>query len=570
MGTFLKTQNVFSGGEVDPEFYAVNNISGVSELENMDVLPSGGIKRRSGLKKIKTVIQGAILVPFVISESEKYLLVFYDSSIDVIQNDVKILTIVAPWRTNDLNELQYAQRFNDIFFVHPKYAPRILSKTVSGFKLSLFKFDMNTDLSLNMPFMRFEDTKDIAITISNSSIDNNHAVFTTSADLWDNTWVGVRLLVNDKQWVVESVQTARVATVYTNGSFTLPGSPLSEWYEASFGDRRGWPQSVSFHQNRLVFGGTPSVPNNIWMSKVGVYNNFDVGTGLEDEAIYTSLLSAQHHRIVTLVSSYALQILTSVGEWAISNSPLTPSNLDIKQHTSIGCVTTRFLPPQQIDGSTVFVSASGKDIRELDLDTLNEKYNATDLCAASKHLMNTPISLAYNQRNHQLFVVMDDGYMAVFNKYINTDISAWAKYTTDGKFKYVSVIDNQTYVIVKRGNTEYLEKFDSSCMNDSGEYSFSYKISALPMIVNGHAPKKIHIRKISLRVMDTKTLFVNGCRMEIPNYAYDSNSNGYTGDLTMNMLGTEFDTMKPLWSISSDEQLPATILSVTTEGQYLI
>ena len=570
MGNFLKTQYAFSSGEIAPEFYATNNVFGVSMLENMDVLQSGGLKRRPGLKKIKNVASNSILVPFVISESEKYLLVIYESTIDVFQNDVKIKTLLSPWHASELKNLQYAQRFNEIYFVHPNHNPQIFSKTVSGFHITDFNFYMNTDVSINIPFMRFEDTANISISITYSDIDNNHAVFTASADMWDNTWVGTRLLVNNKQWVIESVQSARVATVYTNGGFTLPNAPISDWYEAVFGNKRGWPVSVSFHQNRLVFGGTPSIPNNIWMSKVGEYNNFDVGTGLEDEAIFATLLSAQHHQICTIVSSYALQILTSVGEWAISNSPLTPSNVDIKQHTSVGCITTGFLPPQQIDGSTVFVSASGKDIRELDLDTLNEKYNSVDLITFSKHLMNDPVSIAYNSATHQLFVVMSDGMMAVFNKYANTEIAAWARYTTDGQFKYVSVMNNETYVVVKRKNTNYLEKFDNSCLMDAGQYGFSYRVSALPMIVNGHAPKKIRLRKISLRVMNTKTLFVNDYRMEIPNYAYNEGSQGYTGDLSMNLLGIQRETIEPIWSISSSEQLPVTILSVTTEGKYLI
>lgn len=569
MGNFLKTQYAFSSGEIAPEFYATNNMFGVSLLENMDVLQSGGLKRRPGLKKIKSVASNSILVPFVISESEKYLLAIYQNTIDVFQNDVKIKTLFAPWMASELKNLQYAQRFNKIYFVHPNHKPQIFSKTSSDFNITDFNFYMNADLSINIPFIRFEDTRNIDITITNGD-DNNHATFTASCDMWDNTWIGTRLYANNKQWLVESVQSARVAIVHTNGNFTLPNDPVSDWYEAAFGNRRGWPVSVSFHQNRLVFGGTPSVPNNIWMSKVGEYNNFDVGTGLEDEAIFATLLSAQHHQICTIVSSYALQILTSVGEWAISNSPLTPSNVDIKQHTSVGCITTGFLPPQQIDGSTVFVSASGKDIRELDLDTLNDKYNSVDLCAFSKHLMNNPVSMAYNSGTHQLFVVMDNGTMAVFNKYANTEIAAWARYTTDGQFKYVSVMNNETYVVVKRKNTNYLEKFDNSCLMDAGQYGFSYRVSALPMIVNGHAPKKIRLRKISLRVMNTKTLFVNDYRMEIPNYVYNEGSQGYTGDLSMNLLGVQCETMEPLWSISSSEQLPVTILSVTTEGKYLI
>ena len=109
MGKFLKTQYAFSSGEIAPEFYATNNVFGLSVLENMDVLQSGGLKRRAGLKKIKNVASNSILVPFVISESEKYLLVICESSIDVFQNDVKITTLLAPWHASELKNLQMSK-----------------------------------------------------------------------------------------------------------------------------------------------------------------------------------------------------------------------------------------------------------------------------------------------------------------------------------------------------------------------------------------------------------------------------------------------------------------------------
>ena len=570
MGNFLKTQNTFSFGEIAPEFYAINNINGLSCLENMDILPSGGLKRRAGLKQISLIPDDAILVPFKISETEKYLLVMYGRIIDVYENDIKIDSLFAPWDNINLKKLQFAQRFNKIFFVHPDFCPQIFTKDTNGFSIKYFSFHLNTDLSANIPFMRFDDMDGVAITISSSSIDNNHATFTADKDIWANDWVNERILINNKQWIVESVQSARIATVYTNGDFSFPGHALDDWYVAVFSNKRGWPMSVSFHQNRLVFGGTKSVPNNIWMSKVGDYNNFDIGTGLDDDAIFTTLLSSQHHQISTIVSSDNLQILTSVGEWAISNSPLTPSNVNIKQHTSVGSPTNVYLPPQQIEGATVFVSQSGKDVRELDLDDLSQHYNANDLCSYSKHLMNNPISIAFNQATHQLFVVMEDGYMAVLNKHPNTEINAWGKYTTDGDFKYVCVANNDTYTVVKRKNKFYLEKFDDTCLIDSESYKFSYKISAFPLIANNHSPKKIRARKISVRVIDTKTVFINNYRVEIPNYVYEAGNPGYCGDLSINLLGSQINTMEPLWTISSEEQLNATILSVTVDGWYLI
>ena len=568
MGNFLKTQNNFSCGEISPDFYATNNGKGLSKLENMDVLESGGLTRRPGLKKINDVVNGAIIVPFLISESEKYLLVIYNITIEVYHNDEKIATIPAPWHSDDLNKLQYAQRFDQMFFVHPDYSPRILTRKDGVFSVNNFVFDETEIGELKVPFTRFDNTKDISIAISSSDIDYNHVTFTTNVDFWTDDCFGMRLNAAGKQWVVTEVKNARVAIAHTNGEFSYPQNPVTDWTESVFSDKRGWPVSVSFHQNRLIFAGTKSMPNCLWMSKVGDYHNFDAGTGLDDEAIYVTLLSAQHHQICTVVSADKLQILTSVGEWAISNSPLTPSNINVVQHTSVGSVTTRYLPPQQIEGRTVFIAESGKDIRELDLDVLAESYNATDLCVFAKHLMNNPVSLAYNQNTHQLFVVMSDGYIGVLNKYTNTDISAWGTYSTDGEFKYVCVLDNFTYVIVCRDGISALEKFDTNCLKDADEYDFSYAISALPMIVNGYCPKKIRVRKISLRVINTKTIFINNYRLEIPNDVYVDDNPGYTGDLSMNLLGTQIDTTKPMWTITSNEQLPATILSVTADGYY--
>lgn len=570
MGNFLKTQNTFSCGEVSPEFYAQNNIQGVAKLENIDVLQSGALTRRAGLKSIRTVSSEAVLVPFPINETEKYLLVFYDRAIDVYSNDTKIKTMIAPWYTADLKLLQHAQRFNSLFIVHPNYQPYVLTRTNNNFVLTAFPFHVNTDLSINIPFIRFEETEGISLTITTSSIDFNHATFTTSADYFTNNSVGQRINAISKQWVVESVQNARVATVYTNGNFTFPDNPTYAWSESAFSNKRGWPSCVTFHQNRLVFGGTPSLPNGVWLSKTGDYYNFDVGTGLDDDAIYTTLLSAQHHNICTLVSSDKLQALTSVGEWGVAGSPLTPSSINIKQYTSVGSQIERYLPPQQIEGSTVFVAKSGKDIRELDLDAFGENYNANDLCVFSKHLMNHPISLAYDVAGHKLFVVMADGSMAVLHKFSNTKISAWGTYKTTGKFKYVTVFDGSTYVVVERQNVCYLEKFDKSCLSDAVNYNFSYTVSALPIIANGHCPKKIRIRKLSLRVMNTKAVFVNGRRVELPNDIYSNNNSGYSGDLFINLLGTEQNTMQSLWSLSSSEQLPATILSVSIDGWYQI
>lgn len=571
MTDFIKTQNSFADGEVSPEFYARDNLNGLSYLENMDVIAGGGLRRRRGLATVDTLTSSARLIPFSVSETENYILALTDGHMLIYDGATVICDLLFEWDFDDYPKIQYAQRNGTMIFVHPKYQPCILQMGSVNFELVPFEFKRNdSDMTLNMPFMKFDDAAAINITVTANSAGNNTATFTTNKAFWTQNSVGGYLLLLNNQWRIMEYVSPTVVYAYTNSQYNLPSDPVTDWYESAFSDRRGWPCSVTYHQDRLIFGGTPSWPSGIWASRVGKYNNFNVGTGLDDESIFVTLLSQQRQQICTLVSSDNLQILTNSGEWAISSKPLTPSSIEIKQHTSVGSVATRYLPPQKIEGATVFISATEQDIRELTLDALGENYNARDLCTQAKHLMNTPTDISYNENTRQLFVVMTDGNMAVLNQNSALGISAWTRYKTDGTFKSVATIAGKTYVVVARGDTCYLETFSDTALSDASQYDFSYTASALPVRASGHNARKLRIRKIVARTLDTKTLFINGMRAPFPDNIYDAAAPGYSGDVSVNILGTQQNCITAPWTISSNEQLPTTILSVGVYGNYTI
>lgn len=571
MTDFIKTQNSFADGEVSPEFYARDNLNGLSYLENMDVIAGGGLRRRRGLATVDTLTSSARLIPFSVSETENYILALTDGHMLIYDGATVICDLLFEWDFDDYPKIQYAQRNGTMIFVHPKYQPCILQMGSVNFELVPFEFKRNdSDMTLNMPFMKFDDAAAINITVTANSAGNNMATFTTNKAFWTQNSVGGYLLLLNNQWRITEYVSPTVVYAYTNSQYNLPSDPVTDWYESAFSDRRGWPCSVTYHQDRLIFGGTLSWPSGIWASRVGQYNNFNVGTGLDDESIFVTLLSQQRQQICTLVSSDNLQILTNSGEWAISSKPLTPSSIEIKQHTSVGSVATRYLPPQKIEGATVFISATEQDIRELTLDALGENYNARDLCTQAKHLMNTPTDISYNENTRQLFVVMTDGNMAVLNQNSALGISAWTRYKTDGTFKSVATIAGKTYVVVARGDTCYLETFSDTALSDASQYDFSYTASALPVRASGHNARKLRIRKIVARTLDTKTLFINGMRAPFPDNIYDAAAPGYSGDVSVNILGTQQNCITAPWTISSNEQLPTTILSVGVYGNYTI
>ena len=47
----------------------------------------------------------------------------------------------------------------------------------------------------------------------------------------------------------------------------VTGSATTEFSEQSYSPLRGYPAAVTFHQNRLWFGGTLAQPDGIWGSK---------------------------------------------------------------------------------------------------------------------------------------------------------------------------------------------------------------------------------------------------------------------------------------------------------------
>ncbi len=568
MTNFIKTQSSFINGEVAPEFFLNDNINGLAKLENADVVAGGGIKRRPGLVRVATLNAKARLIPFSVSENENYVLAIMNQTLQIFHDGDLIQELSVPWSYQDSLQIQYAQRQGLIMFVHPNYHPKMLFKENETFKIKDFNFlSSDGENNIDMPFTRFDDSKNITITLTYTQ---NGILFTTSSDFWTSENVGGYLSLIGKTWLITSYISPTTVIAICNGQYTLPQTPVSNWQEAVFSNHRGWPASVTFHQDRLVFGGSLSCPGSVWMSHTGEHTNFNLGTGLDDEAIYFSLVSGQRQHICTMISSNSLQILTSEGEWVVSNTPLTPTSVNIKMQTAIGCMSDGALAPQKIDGTTVFVSKNKSDVCELVLDELSQNYVTNNLCSMSSHLINNPTDISYNKKSKKLFVVLANGNMAVMNKDSGLGIAAWGIYKTQGYFDSVISIGGETFAEVTRGNNVYLEKFSDSAFIDSNDYTYSVRITGLPLKTSGHNAKHVRIKKITARVMNTKTLKINNKSVVFPNEIYDNNHIGYSGDVSLNFLGTDTDFVDLPWMLSCDDSLPLKILSVTIYGRYQI
>jgi len=261
------------------------------------------------------------------------------------------------------------------------------------------------------------------------------------------------------------------------GSVTIESTAATtEWFEQSYSTFRGFPSAITFHENRLWFGGTDSQPDGIWSSKTAEYFNFDVGKGEDTDAIDLDVAAGVTNRIRHLVSNRDLQVFASQGEFFLPSSttqPLTPANAKISAQTPFG---TGFVRPQSIDGATLFVQSTGTAVREFVFTDSEGAYVGAQVSLLSSHLINNPKQLAVvkgslNRSGAYGFFLNGDGNISVFYHIRNEKKLGWMNWTTNGSYISVGSTDNNLFAVVARndgsGSTKlFLEQFDTDFQLD--------------------------------------------------------------------------------------------------------
>ncbi len=257
---------------------------------------------------------------------------------------------------------------------------------------------------------------------------------------------------------------------------TANGSPRKEdvWSAT-----RGWPKMGCFFENRLVLGGTKSKPQSIFMSKTGAFFDFDIDDGDDDEAIFATISSRKLNEIVDVFPGRNLQIFTSGAEFAVTSKPITPSNIDISPQTSHGA---SYVEVEEVDGATMFIDRNGKTLRDFLYSFNEDAYITQDKSVLSSQLIKQPVDLALlagtqSEDSNWLFIVNNDGTVAVLNTLRSQDINGFTGFEFFGNIKSACVVDDQLFLISnKQGTGQYdIVCFDFDYLMDS-----SVKFSPTP------------------------------------------------------------------------------------------
>ena len=241
---------------------------------------------------------------------------------------------------------------------------------------------------------------------------------------------------------------------------------------ASWTVARGFPSCAGFHQQRLSFGGVPSDPGRLYMSRSADFYNFTLGIE-DDNAVEYPLLDDDANGIVWIKSfGDALAIGTDAGAWVvksgITDPTITPTAIAASMQAPYGAAPG--LIPRRIGGLLVYVHRSRKSLRALQYDYSSDSYKAADINVLSEHMFWPGIvDWAFQEeRTPTVWVSRGDGQIAACTLYPEHEVMGWSRHVTAGVVENVAVIpgdpDDELWCVVKRtiGGEErrFIEKLD--------------------------------------------------------------------------------------------------------------
>lgn len=255
--------------------------------------------------------------------------------------------------------------------------------------------------------------------------------------------------------------TSATATVITD---LVSTSATTKWREGYWSDFRGWPTSVAFHQQRLVYGGSRSFPQALWFGKQNPddYANFLEGT--LDTSAFTAELPGQNP-IRWILSQDYLLIGTSgsVGKYGEQGKSVTPTSPNYQEQTRHGSDNLSAI----LGGDSVlYIERGARKVREFGFSFQVDKYLSPDLTLLSPEITETGITdIAFQLRPVPiLWNVLADGDIATLTYQRDQSVVAWTKQNTDGDFDSVTVIsgddEDEVWVSVDRGGSaNFIEQF---------------------------------------------------------------------------------------------------------------
>ncbi len=500
----------FTGGEVALSLSARYDLgrykNSVQCMENFLPNVHGNVERRPGTRYLSNLGYDAVLFPFSFNaeSSQNFVLIASNKRLQVSNIAGSIIaSLSAPWSLDDILTLSFAQVGDLVYFAHRNYPLYKLMRSGSypNYSWNLAQVILNSSLDApNAPTAVFNEKEASAegeltytlrykiVAVDNNGLGSLGSPAGSVLGKHPSDWVqGDSVTVN---W--SAVSGASEYNIYreeagyygfigisTGTSFAdnnyeadISDTPKEDWDPFADGNN---PSVVSFHQQRMILGGTLYSPQAFYMSRVGDFENFRKSRPLQDDDPVEYLIASGNIDAITWLASFGdLLIGTSGSEYKASGDggPITASNVSITAQSYWG---SSQLFPIIIGNSIMHVQRHGARVRDLFYSLEKDGYAGNDLSIMAPHLFDgfTLRQWAFQQTPYStIWIIRNDGVLLALTYMKEHDIWGWSRHVTDGEFRSVTVVSgedgDEVFFVVKRSGGYYFEKLAKRWMETDG------------------------------------------------------------------------------------------------------
>jgi len=490
-------QPSFAAGVLGPGLHGRIDIAkydiGLKIGKNVFVHAHGGVSNRAGTEFVGEVMDSTKyhrLIPFERDTNDNYVLLMGDLEMKVIDNaafvqdGVSDYLATTPFASTDVEDLDFVQSIDVMWFAHPSYFPQRMERT-SATSYTFANIDIEptltapTGLSVSSGgtgsetytykvspvtdgVEGFASTEASVASAEDLSISGaqNTITWTGSADEYNiykerNGIFGYIGFTSDSTFIDDNISPDLSVTPVTSAGL--------------FGAANDYPSHVTMFQQRLVFAGSNNQPETIWMSRTGDFENFTKSRILrDDDRIELDITGSQLNRVRDMTQMRELLVFTSSGEFTVTGPEgvmLATNPIQTQQGYS-GAAGVRSLI---VEDTILFVDRTGWSVRDLRYAFEADGYTGNDLTIFASHYFDqrTIRDWAFQKNPHSIiWTALDNGKLLAFTYKREHQVWAWTEMEIDGEVESLCAIPEGTedslYMIVKRtinGTTKrYVER----------------------------------------------------------------------------------------------------------------
>ncbi|HYC64290.1 MAG TPA: ubiquitin-activating E1 FCCH domain-containing protein, partial [Reyranellaceae bacterium] len=415
----------------------------------------------------------------------------------------RLYTLATPYETGHLPLLKFVQSADTMTLTHPSHKPRNLTRTGhAAWTLTAITFASSVAAPTGVSSSAAGGNSYVVTALNDESLEESlQSAAVTGSNTTTITWTNVagcsrynvyKLRNGIYGWIGEA---GSGVTGFTDDNIKADTSDTPpqqrDPFDGTVAADGKWPGCSTYHDGRQWFGRTDKAPQTLWASQSANFKNMSVSQPTKDsDAITRTIASREVNEIRHLVSLNALLVFTSGAEWKCwagsQSDVITPANTNLRPQGHTG---SAHLPPIVSSSSVLFVTPSGRKVRDMAYDFSSDSWSGRDVSILAGHLFEgqqieewayarDPDSLLWCQRS--------DGGLLAFTYLKEHDVYAWSRHVTDGAVESLCAIQegNETtlYLIVRRtvgGATKrYVERMvsrlfpsvQSAWCVDSGHY----------------------------------------------------------------------------------------------------